>query len=83
MNNRYYLGLTFSVTSNLRAYALGVGQGVKILDILNFFWYDLHLIFSFMESFVIEQKVLIRVDFLSVTSDYWVQSPTVGLGIKI
>ena len=30
LNNRYYLGLTLSVTSDLRVYCLGVGQGVKI-----------------------------------------------------
>ena len=30
LNNRYYLGLTLSVTSDLRVYCPGVGQGVKI-----------------------------------------------------
>ena len=39
--------------------------------------------FSFMESFVFEQKVQSRVNFLSVTSDYRVQCPKVGLGVKI
>ena len=39
--------------------------------------------FSFMESFVFEQKVLFRVYFPSVTSDYRVQCPRVGLGVKI
>ena len=34
--------------------------------------------FSFMKSFVFEQKVLFRVAFLSVTSDYRVQCPRVG-----
>ena len=36
-----------------------------------------------MESFVLEQKVLFRADFLSVTSDYRVQCPRVGQGVKI
>ena len=36
-----------------------------------------------MESFVFEQKVLFRVYFLSVTSDYRVPCPRVGLGVKI
>ena len=39
------------------------------------------LIFSFMDSFVFKQQVLFRVDFLSVTLDYRVQCPRVGLGI--
>ena len=39
--------------------------------------------FSFMDSFVFEQKVLFRVYFLSVTSVYRVQCPRVGLGVKI
>ena len=30
-----------------------------------------------------EQKVLFRVDFLSMTSDHRVQCPRVGLGVKI
>ena len=33
-----------------------------------------------MESFVFEQKALYRADFLSLTSDYRVQCPRVGLG---
>ena len=33
-----------------------------------------------MESFVFEQKALYMADFLSVTSDYRVQCPRVGLG---
>ena len=41
------------------------------------------LIFSFMDSFVFKQQVLFRVDFLSVTLDYRVQCPRVGLGVKI
>ena len=41
------------------------------------------LIFSFIDSFVIEQQVLFRVDFLSVTLDHRVQCPRVGLGVKI
>ena len=36
-----------------------------------------------MKSFVNKQKVLFRVYFLSVTSDYMVQCPRVGLGVKI
>ena len=39
--------------------------------------------FSFMESFVFEQNVLFRADFLSVTSEYRVHCPRVGLGVKI
>ena len=35
-----------------------------------------------MVSFVFEQKTLYRADFLSVTSDYRVQCPRVGLGSK-
>ena len=31
VNNSYYLGLTLSVTSNLRVYCPGMGQGVKNL----------------------------------------------------
>ena len=56
-------------------------QGVKILEILIVLVF--FSLFSFMESFVIEQKVLFRVDFLSVTWVYWVQCPRVGLGVKI
>ena len=41
------------------------------------------LFFSFMDSFVFKQQVLFRVDFLSVTLDYRVQCPRVGLGVKI
>ena len=40
------------------------------------------LIFSFMDSFVFKHQVLFRVDFLSVTLDYRVQCPRVGLGVK-
>ena len=40
------------------------------------------LIFSFMDSFVIKQQVLFRVDFLSVTLDHRVLCPRVGLGPK-
>ena len=40
------------------------------------------LIFSFMDSFVFKQQVLIRVDFLSVTLDHRVQCLRVGLGSK-
>ena len=36
-----------------------------------------------MESFVFEQQVLFRADFLSVTSDYRVQCAMVGLGVII
>ena len=41
------------------------------------------LIFSFMDSFVFKQQVPFRVDFLSVTLDYRVQCPGLGLGVKI
>ena len=41
------------------------------------------LIFSFMDSFVFKQQVLLWVDFLSVTLDQRVQCPRVGLGVKI
>ena len=41
------------------------------------------LLFSFMESFVFEQNVLFRVDFLSVTLDHRDQCPRVALGVKI
>ena len=41
------------------------------------------LFFSFMDSFVFKQQVLLRVDFLSVTLDHRVQCPRVGLGVKI
>ena len=41
------------------------------------------LIFSFMDSFVVKQQVLFRVDFLSVTLDHRVQCPRVVLGVKI
>ena len=50
---------------------------------LRFFFLHFCFYFSFMESFVFEQKVLFRVYFLSVTSDYKVQCPRVGLGVKI
>ena len=39
--------------------------------------------FSFMESFVFEQLVLFRVEFLFATLDERVQCPSVGLGVKI
>ena len=38
---------------------------------------------SFIGSFVFKQQVLFRVDFLSLTLDYRVQCPRVGLGVKI
>ena len=41
------------------------------------------LIFSFIDSFVFKQQVLLRVDFLSVTFDHRVQCPRVGLRVKI
>ena len=57
------------------------GQSLGHIRIFSFFY---AFIFSIMESFVFEQKVLfIRVEFLSVTSDYRVQCPRVGLGFKI
>ena len=43
----------------------------------------LFALFSLMESFVFEQKILFRVDFLSVTSDHRDQCFRVGLGVKI
>ena len=39
--------------------------------------------FSVTDSFVFQQQVLFRVDFLSVTLDHRVQCPRVGLGVKI
>ena len=48
-----------------------------------FFFFFFFALFSFMKSFVFEQKVLFRVYFLSVTSDYRVQYPRVELGVKI
>ena len=52
LNNRYYLGLTLSMNFRPRGFsALGWGKGSKSR---NFFF----LYFSFMESFVIVQKVL-------------------------
>ena len=50
-----------------------------------FFLFFFCFYFSFLESFVFEQKVLFRVDFLSVTADHRVQCPRVGLhvGVKI
>ena len=59
---------------------LGWGKGSKSRTSY-YFYFFLLLIFSFMESFVIEEKVLFRVDFLSVTWDHRVHR--VGLGVKI
>ena len=81
MNNRCYLGLTFSKASHLRVPFPRVGLGVKIYKILEYFFFA--LIFSFMDSFVFKQEVLFRVDFLSVTLYHRVQCPRVGLGVKI
>ena len=36
-----------------------------------------------MDSFIFEQQVLFRVDFLSLTLDHRVQCPRVGLEVKI
>ena len=36
-----------------------------------------------MDSFLFKQRVLFRVDFLSVTLDHRVKCPRVGLGVKI
>ena len=61
--------------------ASGMGQGVKIKNILEFFCYFLLLIFlNGINQF--KQQVLSRKDFLSVTSDYTVQCPRVGLEVK-
>ena len=56
------------------------GQNLGHLRIYIYFFLYFH--FSFMESFVFEQKALYLADFLSVTSDYRVQCPRVGLGSK-
>ena len=40
-------------------------------------------IIFFMESFLFEQQVLLRVDFFSVAMDFRVQYPSVGLEVKI
>ena len=47
-----------------------------------------HLFFFFFFFFLngiihFKQQVLFRIDFLSVTSDYRVQGPRVGLAVKI
>ena len=77
MNNRYYLGLTPSLRlPALWHCALGGARGQNLGHLFAF-------IFSFMESFVNEKKVLFRVDFLSVTSDHRFKCHRVGLGFKI
>ena len=43
------------------------------------FFFLICFYFSFMESFVFEQQVLFRVDFLSVTLDQRVQCAMVGV----
>ena len=58
----------------------GAAKGQNLGHVRIFFF--LCFYFSFMESFVFEQKALYRADFLSVTSDYRVQCPRVGLGSK-
>ena len=61
--------------------ASGMGQGVKIKNILELFCYFLLLIF--LNGIIqFKQQVLSRNDFLSVTSDYRVQCPRVGLEVK-
>ena len=54
------------------------GQNLEHLNIILFCFY-----FYFMVSYVFRQRVLFRVDFLSVTLDHRVQFPRVGLGVKI
>ena len=58
------------------------GQNLGHLRIYIYMYFFLYFYFSFMESFVFEQKALYRADFLSVTLDYRVQCPRVGLGSK-
>ena len=65
------------MSTDLRALCLGLSKGSN-LGHLNIFVF----LFSFMESFVNEQNVLFRVDFLSVTSDHRFQCNRVGLGVK-
>ena len=43
----------------------------------------LTLVFFFNGIVQFKQQVLFRIDFLSVTSDYRVQCPRVGLEVKI
>ena len=76
MNNRHYLGLTPSLC--LPALGPSAFGGVRGQNLGHLFF-----LFTFMESFVNEQKVLFRVDFLSVTLDHRFQCHRVGLGVKI
>ena len=62
MNNRYYLGLTLSMASDLRVQCpQGGARGQNLEHLIIFF---LGFYFSFMDSFVFRQHVLFRVDFL-------------------
>ena len=71
------------MTSNLRLLCTGWGGGGQNLGHLRIYvYFFLYFYFSFMESFVFEQKALYMAGFLSVTSDYRVQCPRVGLGSK-
>ena len=44
LNNRYYLGLTLYVASDLRVQCPRVGLGVKILNILDFYFFCFYFI---------------------------------------
>ena len=80
LNNRYYLGLTISMGSDLRVQCpQSCNRGQNLEHLIIIFCFS----FSFMDSFVFRQHVLFRVDFLSVTLDHRVQCPRVGLGVKI
>ena len=68
------------MTSNHRVQCPRVGLGVKILDILEFFFFLLLFVLYGIIQF--KQHVPFRV-FLSVTSDRKVQCPRVGLEVKI
>ena len=57
--------------------------GVRGQNLEHLIIYIFLLLFSFMDSFVFRQHVLLRVDFLSVTLDRRVQCPRVVLGVKI
>ena len=80
MNNRYYLGLTLSMASDLRVQCPQGGARGQNLEHLLIFFFGFY--FSFMDSFVF-RHVLFRIDFLSVTLDHRIQCPRVGLGVKI
>ena len=60
----------------------GGAKGQNLGHLRIYIYFFLYFYFSFMESFVFEQKALYMAGFLSVTSDYRVQCPRVGLGSK-